>query len=401
MNKLLRVLILLSLVVIFNKSYSQDCNAMPSGLIGNFEDNNLMNCGWEDLYHTSIFYNFSSPAPIGNTSNLFLIQSPINNNHAVVLTPNNPDGNDCGYPIMTSIPIDVFVQNTYTLKFNYINTRAKELIIKVSIFDYNANTSSTPPLITQDITISIQNTEWQLSQFNFTPPYEGKIRIAFSACYEDGGYSSNDDYIGLDNVELIYYCGDNDEGGENDNPIVDDSTIIEECKDCSSFKPLAGEKYIVSGWARLMQQAGTGYQKINTFNYENVYIGVSYFDQNNTIIGSEDKIYPLGEIIDGWQRIQSEIMIPNESEEIKISLVNENAQTVTAFFDDIRVHPFNGNLKSFVYDQETQKLMAELDENNYATFYEYDKEGGLVRVKKETEKGVFTIQETRSSTFKK
>jgi hypothetical protein len=44
--------------------------------------------------------------------------------------------------------------------------------------------------------------------------------------------------------------------------------------------------------------------------------------------------------------------------------------------------------------------MAELDENNYATFYEYDLEGGLIRVKKETEKGIFTIQETRSNTYK-
>ncbi|MGK4569023.1 hypothetical protein [Flavobacterium sp. 3HN19-14] len=45
--------------------------------------------------------------------------------------------------------------------------------------------------------------------------------------------------------------------------------------------------------------------------------------------------------------------------------------------------------------------MAELDENNYATFYEYDKEGGLVRVKKETERGVQTIKESRSSNPKK
>ncbi|MPT34482.1 MAG: hypothetical protein E2604_05195 [Flavobacterium sp.] len=57
-------------------------------------------------------------------------------------------------------------------------------------------------------------------------------------------------------------------------------------------------------------------------------------------------------------------------------------------------------MKSFVYDEQTQRLMAELDENNYATFYEYDLEGGLIRVKKETEKGVFTIQETRSNSIK-
>lgn len=54
-------------------------------------------------------------------------------------------------------------------------------------------------------------------------------------------------------------------------------------------------------------------------------------------------------------------------------------------------------MKSFVYDPVNLRLMAELDENNYATFYEYDDDGTLIRVKKETERGVKTIKETRSS----
>jgi hypothetical protein len=39
--------------------------------------------------------------------------------------------------------------------------------------------------------------------------------------------------------------------------------------------------------------------------------------------------------------------------------------------------------------------MAVLDENHFATFYEYDDEGNLLRTKKETERGIMTIQETR------
>jgi len=66
--------------------------------------------------------------------------------------------------------------------------------------------------------------------------------------------------------------------------------------------------------------------------------------------------------------------------------------------DDIRVHPFNANMKSFVYDPVTLRLMAELDENNYATYYEYDDEGNLMRQKKETERGIMTIKETRQNT---
>jgi hypothetical protein len=67
------------------------------------------------------------------------------------------------------------------------------------------------------------------------------------------------------------------------------------------------------------------------------------------------------------------------------------------YFDDIRIHPFNADMKTYVYDPQTLRLMAELDENNYATFYNYDEEGQLIRVKKETVQGVKTIKETRTS----
>lgn len=70
------------------------------------------------------------------------------------------------------------------------------------------------------------------------------------------------------------------------------------------------------------------------------------------------------------------------------------------YYDDLRIQPYNSGLKSFVYDPVSLKLMAELDENNYATFYEYDDDGTLIRVKKETERGVQTIKETRSALIK-
>ena len=65
--------------------------------------------------------------------------------------------------------------------------------------------------------------------------------------------------------------------------------------------------------------------------------------------------------------------------------------------DDLRIHPYDAHMKTYAYDEKTLRLMAELDENNFATFYEYDDEGSLNRVKKETERGIKTIKETRSS----
>ncbi|TGV01071.1 leucine-rich repeat domain-containing protein [Flavivirga rizhaonensis] len=134
--------------------------------------------------------------------------------------------------------------------------------------------------------------------------------------------------------------------------------------------------------------------------YVNGVIELSYkdIDGNDMTIGTPEFI-PKGAIIDGWQRISTSFTIPNDAAYMKVTLKNKG-DGLNAYFDDVRMHPFNSNIKSFVYDPVTQRLQAELDENNYATFYEYDTEGGLVRVKKETERGVYTIQETRSGNSK-
>ena len=67
------------------------------------------------------------------------------------------------------------------------------------------------------------------------------------------------------------------------------------------------------------------------------------------------------------------------------------------YVDDIRIHPFNANIKSYVYDPVNLRLTSELDANNFASFYEYDDEGTLIRTKAETKEGIKTITETRSA----
>ncbi|MGH2666534.1 hypothetical protein [Flavobacterium sp.] len=157
-----------------------------------------------------------------------------------------------------------------------------------------------------------------------------------------------------------------------------------------SFMPAAG-KYIVSGWVK---EEVSG----QPVSYSNGKIKIAVVDGENAPAVTYE-LKPSGAIIDGWQRIVDIIEIPDLSgyslPRLDIGLYCPGTQD--CFFDDIRFYPYNGNLKSFVYDEDSQRLMAELDENNYATFYEYDLEGGLIRVKKETERGVFTIQETRSN----
>ena len=86
---------------------------------------------------------------------------------------------------------------------------------------------------------------------------------------------------------------------------------------------------------------------------------------------------------------------------LKIVSVPDNIYSIvnffqnTVFFDDFRIHPIDANMISHVYDKKDHRLMADLDENNYAVFYEYDDEGKLIRTKRETEKGIVTMQEKR------
>ncbi|KAB2916173.1 MAG: hypothetical protein F9K23_08665 [Bacteroidetes bacterium] len=102
---------------------------------------------------------------------------------------------------------------------------------------------------------------------------------------------------------------------------------------------------------------------------------------------------PSGPVIDGWQRYEGKFYVPQNAVCINVML---QAGTKTAYFDDLRIHPWNANMKSFVYHPRTLRLVATLDENNYATFYEYDDEGRLVRIKRETERGIVTLQESRT-----
>ncbi|WP_156026789.1 hypothetical protein [Sporocytophaga myxococcoides] len=162
------------------------------------------------------------------------------------------------------------------------------------------------------------------------------------------------------------------------------------CSECiTSFSPLPDQKYLLSAWVKEPLTDVT-----NTFL--NTGIKITF---NNGEVDEFPLFRPSGPIIDGWQRVEQSFTVPSDAKNIQIELVNESEGN-NAFFDDIRVHPFKSNMKSFVYDPSTQKLVAELDENNYATFYEYDDEGILIRVKKETERGVMTIKESRNNQSK-
>jgi hypothetical protein len=170
----------------------------------------------------------------------------------------------------------------------------------------------------------------------------------------------------------------------------DTGLICEEeipCTECvTSFSPTPG-KYVVSAW--VMEDVNDP----TITSYSNTFITIS-FQGVGTVL---QPLEPKGAIIDGWQRIEEVIEIPPGATGIDIQLEVASGE---AYFDDIRFFPYDGSMMSYVYDPISLRLMAELDERNYATLYEYDEEGKLIRVKKETEKGIMTIQENRDNIIK-
>lgn len=163
-------------------------------------------------------------------------------------------------------------------------------------------------------------------------------------------------------------------------------SLSEKC-DCEpDFQLQPNKEYILSLWVREVSTSS------NAIDYQsaNVKIAMDPVNTATTITARPD-----GQILDGWQRIEKRFTTPSLNTQIKLIF------SPNTYFDDVRIHPADANMKSYVYDERDYSLMATLDENNFATFYEYNNEKNLKRVKKETEKSVVTLQEVNFGAAKK
>jgi hypothetical protein len=68
--------------------------------------------------------------------------------------------------------------------------------------------------------------------------------------------------------------------------------------------------------------------------------------------------------------------------------------------DDIRFQPLNATASAFVYDPFNYRLMTQFDDQHFGTYFQYNKEGKLVRKVVETERGKHTLQEMHYNTPK-
>ena len=174
------------------------------------------------------------------------------------------------------------------------------------------------------------------------------------------------------------------DGNESSNDLSSVTSI--DCKDClGTFQPKQG-KYVISAW---VTSGLNGSTNASTYNCLNV----------STNLGTLVDLAPSDTRIQGWQRLFGEFIIPDNATDLLITFKGNGSEDIG--IDDIRIHPYDASFKSYVYDEHTLRFTYELDENNYFTKYEYDMSGNLERVKKETERGIMMIQESRFGQQKK
>lgn len=100
-----------------------------------------------------------------------------------------------------------------------------------------------------------------------------------------------------------------------------------------------------------------------------------------------------GKVVEGWQKVDIEFHV--SSDNYPILALKFNSGSNKMYVDDIRYSPKTGGMTSYVYDPKKFWLRANLNVDNYATLFYYDEQGNLSLKKQETEKGIFTISESR------
>jgi len=79
-----------------------------------------------------------------------------------------------------------------------------------------------------------------------------------------------------------------------------------------------------------------------------------------------------------------DIGISTASDYVRIYVTTTGCNNCDAFVDDLRIYPIDATVTSTVYDQNTSRVSAVLNANNFTTYYEYDDAGRVEKVYQET-----------------
>lgn len=99
-----------------------------------------------------------------------------------------------------------------------------------------------------------------------------------------------------------------------------------------------------------------------------------------------------------WTLMSVELEVPANfntgiTHQMSVSLSN-NGSSGKAYFDDLSFHPKDAVMTGNVYNEKTGALVAQLDNDNFATFYTYDNAMRLTSASKEYSGGIKKITES-------
>lgn len=240
----------------------------------------------------------------------------------------------------------------------------------VSMYDQNSNAVQTQDIVKINSSVLYGYT-------NQLPIIQGNNAERSELFYESFDDPSSLNYA-LNSVTLPHT-------GKNSLQVVGSSTL--------NLSPLIlkeAKSYTVSLWV----SSGSG-QAANYATNASLGVQMAYYDLSNNLSYSP-LIPPSGNVIEGWQRIEGDFTVPAGTKKVRLALRTSGHQIAYMYnFDDIRIFPTLSNVSTSVYDAVNFRISAVLDANNFATFYNYDEEGKLFMVKKETIDGIKTIKEER------
>ncbi len=159
---------------------------------------------------------------------------------------------------------------------------------------------------------------------------------------------------------------------------------VQECHCIKPFEPTPG-KYIVGAWVT------TDDPTVNST--AEIIITIGGGSPSTTTITA------TGPVIDGWQRLEDTLTIPVGATSLEVKL-KAPAAGPDFNFDDIRIHPVLAGMTTTVYDPKTLLPLASHDGYNFTTFYNYDENLNLVRVRVETIEGIKTVSESEMGGYK-
>lgn len=155
------------------------------------------------------------------------------------------------------------------------------------------------------------------------------------------------------------------------------------------ISPEWNQNYLLNVW--IHKENACDVENFGDIGYINIY-GLPGTPSPQQVIAFE----PKSTILDGWQLYQANVSFSAQYSTFEV--VFDGVEEM--FIDDFRMSPLKSDTKCFVYHPSSLKLMATLDANHFTTFYEYDEEGNLIRTKKETERGIVTVNEHRKNVKK-